>query len=144
MIKKLRKRHLQIWILWAFLLPVGIMAGWLAVPERVTDKLLQPDQGIILPVKIQSIEKENYTVSLRSNEERTQYGLEWINKKVSTAQSSLIYKQMKPGNELVGRVEARGTYYFPLSMNSSGIYNFILYDIIKKKSTDTINFKTPL
>jgi hypothetical protein len=42
MIKTLRKRHLQIWILWAVLLPVGIIASWMAVPKKVTQELLQP------------------------------------------------------------------------------------------------------
>jgi hypothetical protein len=42
MIKPLRKRHLQIWILWAVLLPVGIIVAWMAVPKKVTQELLQP------------------------------------------------------------------------------------------------------
>jgi hypothetical protein len=41
MIKNLRKRHLQIWILWAVLIPVGIIAAWMAVPKKVTQDLLQ-------------------------------------------------------------------------------------------------------
>ena len=42
MIKPLRKRHLQIWILWAVLIPVGIVVAWMAVPKKVTQELLQP------------------------------------------------------------------------------------------------------
>lgn len=42
MIKILRKRHLQIWILWAVLLPVAIIAAWLAVPKKAEQELLQP------------------------------------------------------------------------------------------------------
>jgi hypothetical protein len=42
MIKSLRKRHLQIWILWAVLLPAGIIVAWMAVPKKATQKLLQP------------------------------------------------------------------------------------------------------
>lgn len=42
MIKALRKRHLQIWVLWAILLPVGIVVAYLAVPKKVTQELLQP------------------------------------------------------------------------------------------------------
>jgi len=42
MIKQLRKRHLQIWILWAVLLPVGIIIAWMSVPKKVTQELLQP------------------------------------------------------------------------------------------------------
>ncbi len=144
MIKSLRKRHLQIWALWAVLMPAGIIAAWLAVPGKAADKLLQPDEGTTLPVTIQSVEKESYTVTLRSNEEKTQYQLEWINRKASTVPSSLIYKVCQPENELVGRVDAKGTYYFPLGIDSGNMYRFILYDIIKKRTIDSVNFKTPL
>jgi hypothetical protein len=144
MIKSLRKRHLQIWALWAVLMPVGIIAAWLAVPQKAVDKLLQPEAGTALPVAIQSVEKESYIVTLRSNKENTQYQLQWINRKPSTVPSSLIYKVSPPENELVGRVDARGTYYFPLGIDSNNMYRFILYDIIKKSTIDSVNFKTPL
>jgi hypothetical protein len=39
---KLRKRHLQLWILLAVLIPVGIIAAWMAVPKKATQELLQP------------------------------------------------------------------------------------------------------
>lgn len=42
MIKTLRKRHLQIWILWAVLIPVGIITAWMVVPGKATQELLQP------------------------------------------------------------------------------------------------------
>jgi hypothetical protein len=42
MIKTLRKRHLQIWILWAVLIPAGIITAWMAVPKKATQELLQP------------------------------------------------------------------------------------------------------
>jgi hypothetical protein len=41
MIKQLRKRHLQIWALWAVLIPVGIIVARIAVPKKVTQELLQ-------------------------------------------------------------------------------------------------------
>ncbi len=135
---------MQIWALWAVLMPVGIIAAWLAVPQKAVDKLLQPEAGTALPVAIQSVEKASYIVTLRSNKENTQYQLEWINRKASTVPSSLIYKVSQPENELVGRVDARGTYYFPLGIDSNNMYRFILYDIIKKKTIDSVNFKTPL
>lgn len=42
MIRSLRKRHLQVWIFLAVLLPVGIIVAWIAVPKKVTQELLQP------------------------------------------------------------------------------------------------------
>jgi hypothetical protein len=53
MIKALRKRHLQIWILWAVLLPVGIIVAYMSVPGKVTQELLQPPaKKQMLPEKV--------------------------------------------------------------------------------------------
>ena len=148
MIKALRKRHLQIWVLWAVLIPAGIIAAWMAVPEKVTDQLLQPEPGKALPVLVKSISKENFSVNLRSNQDHSQIQLEWINRKVSVLPSSLLYKTSPSpseegaleNSELIGRIEAIGVYYFPLQVDSTNNYNFILYDIIKKQIIDSIKF----
>jgi len=50
MIKSQRKKHLQIWTLWAVLIPVGIIVAWMSVPKKVTQELLQP------PAKTLSLE----------------------------------------------------------------------------------------
>lgn len=34
MMKPLRKRHLQIWIMLAVLVPAGIISGYMVVPEE--------------------------------------------------------------------------------------------------------------
>lgn len=164
MIKNLRKRHLQIWTAWAILLPMGIITAWLAVPKQVIDKLLQPETSPALPVLVKSIDKKNYIVNLKSNEDKSQYQLEWINKEVSVVPSSLIYQlpinqgiqKISPfgvpeqsegkeqssleGAELIGRVQTRGIYHFNLLKDSTNSYNFILYDIIKKKIIDSLKF----
>jgi hypothetical protein len=41
MIKSLRKRHVQVWMAWAILLPVGIMVSWLSIPKQPVQSLLQ-------------------------------------------------------------------------------------------------------
>jgi hypothetical protein len=148
MIKSLRKRHLQIWTLWAVLLPIGIITAWLAVPKRVIDKLLQPGTSTALPVLLKSIDKKNYTVNLKSNENYSQYQLEWLNKETLTVPSFLIYKASpnpsKGGaleeSELIGRIEAKGTYNFPLKGGSKDYYSFVLYDIIRKQIIDSLKF----
>ena len=148
MMKPLRKRHLQIWTAWAILIPIGIIAAYVNVPKKVTDKLIQPVKEMALPVVANSIDKTNYAVSLRMNGDKTQYQLEWINKTASVYPSSLIYKLSAAGNletaDLIGRVEARGSYYFPLKKDSTSNYNFILYDIIHKNIIDSLKFKTSL
>jgi hypothetical protein len=159
MIKSLRKRHLQIWAAWAVLLPIGIIAAWLAVPKPVIDKLLQPESSASLPVLVKSIERKSFTANLKTNSDKSQYQLEWITKEVSTVPSSLIYKASpnpaspRPSpkereeeggaleeSELIGRIQTRGTYYFNISTDSTDKYNIILYDIIKKKIIDSLNF----
>ncbi|MGE5107791.1 MAG: hypothetical protein ACM3H8_09620 [Sphingobacteriales bacterium] len=141
MMKPLRKRHLQIWTAWAVLLPVIIIAGYMAVPKKITGELLQKDTSSALPVVINSVSRNNYVVSLRTKNDKSQIQLEWINTAISSIPSTLIYREAKPENELLGRIEAKGTYYFPLKIDSTGNYNFILYDIIHKQVIDSIKFK---
>jgi hypothetical protein len=147
--KPLRKRHLQVWILLAVLIPAGIISGYMAVPKNVFNTLLQQDKTAALPVVINKIEKENYSVYLRSSADRNNHQLQWSNSKESTIPSSLIYKT-SPNSptrgtlesaELIGRIESTGSFYFPLKEDSTNTYHFILYDIIHQKTIDTIKFK---
>lgn len=148
MMKPLRKKHLQIWTAWAILIPIGIITAYVNVPKKVTDKLIQPANETALPVVVNSVDKTNYAVTLRTNNDKTQYQLEWINKAASVYPSSLIYKLSAEKSfetaDLIGRVEARGSYYFPLKKDSTGNYDFVLYDIIHKNIIDSLKFKTPL
>jgi hypothetical protein len=143
MIKSLRKRHLRIWQLMAVALPLGILGAWLAVPKPLLQPLLQNQAADVLPRVLKSINKENCRVSIRSNADTTKLQLEWINKTASTSPSSLIYRISGSSNELIGRVEARGSYYFPLSTDSMDVSSspqFIIYDIIHKQAIDTIKW----
>ncbi len=142
--KPLRKRHLQIWTAWAILIPVGIIAGYVSVPKKAIGELIQVDSGKELPLVINSADKTNYSVVLRSSEDKSQLQLEWINKTASTYPSSLIYKvsnekQELKDAELIGRVEAKGHFYFPLKNDSAAKNIFILYDIIHQQKIDLIN-----
>ena len=138
--KILRKRHLQIWVFLAVMIPAGIITAWVTVPEKATDTLLQPGPGQSLPILLNSIETEFYTANLKSTSDKSQYQLEWINKKNSLFPSSLVYQKAIPENELIGRIDARGAYFFPLRMDSLNSYHFILYDIIKNQVIDSLKF----
>ena len=138
--KILRKRHLQIWVFLAVMIPAGIITAWVTVPEKATDTLLQPGPGQSLPILLNSIETEFYTANLKSTSDKSQYQLEWINKKNSLFPSSLVYQKAIPENELIGRIDARGAYFFPLRMDSLNSYHFILYDIIKNLVIDSLKF----
>ena len=143
MVKALRKRHLQIWTVWAVLLPIGIITACISIQRPAVSQLLQPAALAALPVEIKKIEKENYTVALRTNNDRTQFQLEWINKKILTVPTATIY-QSTAGNEivkgkLIGRIEARGTYHF--IVDSSFLKEeskLLVYDFIHKQIVDSI------
>ena len=149
MTKKLRKRHLQTWSLLLVLLPASIIAARLATPAPVTDKLLQPSAAAALPILVKTAEKENYTLHIRKSNDST-YQLEWINKSVLIVPTATIYKVaagttgMKNG-ELIGRIEAKGTYRFPLTGEPVNLltnqpFQLVLYDFIHHQVIDTITF----
>ena len=147
MIKQLRKRHLQTWTILLFLLPAIIISGWFVIKKPViTQSLLQPSSSVALPVILKSVDKENYMVNLRTNNERSAAQLEWINKSAITTPSAIVYKLI-PGNngdisnnEIIGRIDSRGSYHFALK-NDSASNHFILYDFIHHQVIDSINFQ---
>jgi len=146
MIRPLRKKHFQIWSVLSVLIPVGIITAWLSVKQPAHNALLQPATAEALPNIVSSADSKDYIVRLRSRS-RVPEQLEWINKTILTVPSAVIY-QIEPGStnvnaaDLIGRIEAKGNYYFPLKTNS--IYakpRFILYDFIHEKIIDSINFR---
>jgi hypothetical protein len=148
MIKSLRKRHLQTWYMLLVLLPVSIISAVLARPKPAIDKLLQPAEVATYPLILKTVEKENYTVRLRKSD-NADLQLEWINKKILTIPTATIYNVAAGSNEiknglLIGRIEARGSYRFPvdtsfLSVNPS-TYQLLLYDFIHQQIIDSVKF----
>lgn len=146
MIKSLRKRHLEIWLVLGFLLQFGIISAWLVVPKPPTDHLLQPPLSAPLPVILKTIETNNYKASLRCNTDTSDLQLEWTNKSALTTPSAIIYKieskESKPEySDIIGRIGERGLYHFPLKKdNADQGFHFVLYDIIHHQVIDRINF----
>jgi len=138
--KPLRKRHLQVWVLFAFLIPFGIISAYIALQKTAFNKLLPDDKTAALPVVIRTVNGKDCFVYMRSSPDKNSYQLQWINTKVSTLPSSLIYQLNTGEKQLIGRVESTGSYYFPLKKDTAGRYNFILYDIIHQQVIDTIKF----
>ncbi len=147
MIKSLRKRHRQIWMAWAMLLPGGIVFAWLAIPNQAPVKLLQDPSQELLPVIIKSKDTKDFSLNIRSNKENTAWQLEWKNKTVLMVPSAVIYKMRTTADDiskgqLVGRIETKGSYVFTLLPDSSGYkqVHLVLYDFIHEKTIETINF----
>ena len=145
MIKALRKRHRQVWTLWAVLIPAGILFAWLVIPNTVPVKLLGNTEPALLPVVVRTASSANYQVNLRSNTEKKSWQLEWKNKAALTVPSAVIYRVTTPGQSitsqpLVGRIEAMGDYVFALPADSSGYprLQLVLYDFIHEQKIDSI------
>ena len=145
MIKSLRKRHRQVWMVWAILLPVGILFAWLVIPDQLPVKLLQQQTSALLPAVVSQKDMENYTITIRTDKQNEQWQLQWHNKKVLTVPSALIYYVTGSGepvtsNELIGRIETRGEYVFPLRsiVKNNAHPEFILYDFIHEKIVEKI------
>jgi hypothetical protein len=147
MIKPLRKRHRQIWMAWAVLLPLGIVFAWLVIPNQTPVKLLRTETEALLPEVVRTNDKKDYLVTVRSNKEKTQWQLEWKSKTVLTVPSAVIYRKINSNpditkQQLIGRIEARRYYVFALPDDSSGYkqLQLILYDFIHQRTIDSINF----
>lgn len=150
MIKPLRKRHLQIWTVLAILIPAGIITAWLAIPKEAKDKLLQPSSAQVLPVVLKSFYSRGpYEVNLRTSSDTAEFQLEWINKQTLTYPTATIYKTASGVKDvskgvLVGRIEARGNYYFKVDATfktfDNSVYQLVLYDFIHKQIIDSITF----
>jgi hypothetical protein len=138
MIKPHRKRHLQVWLLLAVLIPAGIISAYMVVPKPVNDKLLQEDRTEPLPVIINKFEGKDFRLFLRSSPDRKNYQLQWSSLKESAQPSLLIYKEVNGEKELIGRIGSAGNYFFPLKEDPAGGYKLILYDIIQQKTTAVI------
>jgi hypothetical protein len=156
MMKPLRKRHLQTWIAIAILLPVGNIFSWLVIPDPVPVNILSASSVELLPVIQAKKETNQYCINIRSNSEKTNWQLEWKNKLALTVPSAVIYKgplnppggetfgSFTPGNsQLVGRIEAKGDYTFPLKIDSiqNKQLNLVIYDFIHDKVIEYLNFK---
>jgi len=151
MMKPLRKRHLQIWILLAILLPVGIVTAWVSIPQQAKEKLLQPLSAKDLPVTLKTFySRDSYEVVLQTNADTSEFQLEWLNKQTLTYPTATIYKMPLHDTDithgkLVGRIEARGNYYFKVdstfNTKKDSTYQLLLYDFIHKQIIDSITFK---
>ena len=155
MIKPLRRRHLQIWTVIAVLLPAGILVSWLVIPNSVPVKTLSAPAIALLPEIRAKKETDQYCIYVRSNATKTEWQLEWKNRLALTVPSAVIYKVSASSSEasvpasfnpaqaeLIGRIEAKGDYVFPLpadSANSNDLH-LVLYDFIHDRKIDTITF----
>src|SRR5262252_6727971 len=99
MIRQLRKKHFQAWLALAVLMPAGIVTAWLSVKQPVHDAALQPETSEGFPNIISSVERNDFTVRLRSRGSHPQQ-LEWINKTILTIPSAIIYETVAGSTQI--------------------------------------------
>ena len=137
------------------MLPIGIILSWLVIPNPVPVKILPATNVELLPVIQDKKETPEYCLNLRSNNDKTSWQLEWKNRLELTTPSAVIYKAPPPPQggmqsfsveraELIGRIEARGDYVFPLKVDSTkkNELNLVVYDFIHEKIIDSLTLKT--
>ncbi len=144
MIKSLRKRHLQIWSMLMVLLLAGIIGARLATPKAATDTLLQPATTVAYPFIEKTAQNKNYTVHIR-RDNNSSFQLEWINKQILSVPTCTIYTVPEGSadvrnGQLIGRIEAMGTYHFVLPADAASIRELLLYDFIHGQIIDRIHF----
>ena len=146
MIKVLRKRHLQFWLLLLVLIPAGIISAYLVLPFQHTGILLQPASPAALPILIKTVEKDGYTINLRGTGINDVEQLEWISKKELTTPSAMIYEDSTESGttgayRIIGSINERGIYRFPIQKASlNNQLHLILFDVIHREVIDRINF----
>jgi hypothetical protein len=141
MIKQLRKRHLQVWSLWAVLLPLGIIGGIAARKKIPTENSLQTSNAIEQPVLLKEKKFGAFTVQLRTNKQGSSRQLVWINNKPLEVPTAAIYQSGSDtssvtNSKYIGRIEGTGDYYFDLSSNDE---HYILYDFIHQEIIGRVN-----
>jgi len=144
--KPLRKRHLQVWRVLMVLLPAGIILTWISIPKKINQSLLQPESSPTLPVVLRKAISRDYSISIRANVDTSLLQQEWINGKILQYPTATIYADdgitKNTGDlKLIGRIEARGKWYFPLdsTFKRGEKTRFLLYDFIHQQVIDTIN-----
>ncbi len=140
MMKPLRKRHLQIWSFYALLIPAIIVSAYMAIPEKRYSGLASRQKATALPGLVSKKEGKGFSACIRRSADAKSYQLEWISPDGVEQPSALLYQVIENEQRLVGRIGAAGTYYFTLGAAPSDRFQFILYDIIHHRVTDSIKF----
>jgi hypothetical protein len=141
MIKPLRKRHFQIWRLWALLLPLGIIAATVAPEPMPKDAFAPPQNGKTAPVLIAEKKVGANQLQLRGNVPGKATQLLWVNREPLKVASATLYlikagATTIEGATYIGRIETLGNYVFDLP--TQAVYHFLLFDFIHQQVIEDI------
>jgi hypothetical protein len=139
MILKLRKKHFEIWVILAFLLPAGIIYSYYVVKPETADEF-SAETKMVYPVLISSFVRNDYEIILRRNE-KNYLQIEWVGKTPVKSPAPFLQLIVNGMKEDVGSAGSKGR----LILNSSLQYSIdskiqiILSDRISQQKLDEFN-----
>lgn len=98
MIRPLRKKHLQVWVVLTVLLPLGIVAAYRSVPPPLIEPRELLPSGTVFPFIGEPAMSEDHAVPLRNNADR-QEQLDRILKNPLPVPSAFVYCQSKKSRQ---------------------------------------------
>jgi hypothetical protein len=110
MILDLRKRHFEIWVILAVLLPAGIIGTYVLPRPNLTDNYSETSQYLYNDL-IHSVERTDYKITLRKNEEN-KLQIDWLGKTAMKAAGPFIKLIVKGRSETLGNVGSKGRLIF--------------------------------
>ncbi len=119
----LRKIHRYTWFSLAILLPIGWLAAIWAIPGKVWQTPVRPEQPAALPLILQSKESGDFVINLRQDSSGTQKQVEiFIKKPLKTPNTTVTVEgggSKVEGEILLGLLGTRGVYHFDLDSLSA-------------------------
>ena len=138
MIKALQNRHKIIWLILAFLVPLGFVSALLVIPEPASDDpILQESNDLNLPIK-RTLHTDNFKYHLRQSEDESLAQLEvWIKKPLAYPSASISVRELDGDYQPLGMLGPKGAYIFTLPAISDQV-EIILRDHIKDTEIERV------
>lgn len=140
MIRSLRKRHLNLWVLISVLLAIGIFASVWVIPQMPFEDAISAPLAPAFPEILATIDKEELKANLRQNK-GGELQIELFIKKPMTIPAPALY---------TGKASSVESLSFVANLQESGLYRiniadteqrqFVIYSRLKNKVYSSLEF----
>jgi hypothetical protein len=110
MILELRKKHFEIWVIMAILLPAGIIGTYQLTDPNLTDNYSEASHYLYNDF-INSAERTDYRITLRKSE-HYKLQIDWLGKTAMKAAGPFIILIVNGRSETLGNVGSKGRQIF--------------------------------
>lgn len=148
MIYKLRRRHRNMWMILAVLLPIGFVSAYLAIPEFIHENEFEAWKSVAYSTIINSAETDNLLVNLRKDENLPGQQIEVLIKQPLSSPGILVYLAEQPTENirqanLLGSLEANGAQRFTLNdfLANFKAFHLLFYDNLKKELVEKVSLE---